>query len=419
MSGVFESIDLALQCGHTYGTDVLDDTYSINLRRGTRPNGVTDDLDPATFTATIKGVGTDDRDLDPLTNDDLRPGRPVRLRGTIVGTDDWSTIWTGKIQRARIEYDPDAKDDPDAYRLILTGTDLVSSLAGHPSEIAVGGNLHQRVGAVMDPTGLPYAVEDPSATGAVVVLPTDSRDVIGQLRLIRDTDHGLMFINRDGALTAVADAARPRADVEPDWHATDDSFYVDDEIYYTQIDPALDTDAVVNILTIKTLDGADNPEATYTDEDSRAAWGDKPQGVTVNDGLAETHAGLYLASRVDPELLPQSIAFLVQRRLPQALAMTGRWGDLNAALGLELYDVMRVTRTQLDPLKDDIPDVDLLVREITHNITPQRWAIELGLRVPEVLATRWDDVPADLTWDDVPAGLTWNDAVNWHPYLGA
>ena len=42
------------------------------------------------------------------------------------------------------------------------------------------------------------------------------------------------------------------------------------------------------------------------------------------------------------------------------------------------------------------------------------WARE---RVPEVLATRWCDVPADLTWDDLPPDLTWRDVANWHPYL--
>lgn len=427
MSYLWESIDLALECGHAYDTDLLDDTYSISIRRGVRPNGVTDDLDPATFTAVIDNAFdpfNPDKDLNPLTNDDLRPGRPIRLRGMIPGVDVWHTVWTGEILRARVEYDPDAKDDPDAHRLIVTATDLVASLAGRPSEVAVDGNMHQRVGAVLDPTGFPYVVEDPSTPGAGAPLPTDAKDVLAQLRLIRDTGHALMYVNRDGVLTAVADNARPRTVTEPDWLAYD--FDIDlggdisgEHIHFTQIDPAIDTDAVVNILTIEKLDGADNPETTYTDEDSRDAWGDKPQSITVNDGLPETHAGLYLASRVMPELLPQNIAFLVQRRLPQAIDMSGRRPHLDAALGLEVYDVVRIERHQLDPLLPEIPPVDLLVREITHNITPQAWFVGVGLRVPEVLATRWDDVPADLTWDDVPADLTWNDAVNWHPYLGA
>lgn len=423
----FESIDLALEAGTEYGTQLLDDTYSISIRRGVRSNGVTDDLEPATFTAVIKGVASwdawnPDKDLDPRTNDDLRPGRPIRLRGCIYGTEEWDTpedwpiIWTGKIQRARLEHDPDEKIDPTAYRLHIDGTDVIDDLAGKPSEVAVGGNLHQRVAAVMDPTGIEYAVEDPSSAGTAAPLPTDAKDVLGQLRLIRDTGHALMYVNRDGILTTVADAARPRAAVEPDWLATDDEFNYD-HIFYKQIDPTFDTDAVVNLLTIKTLDGDTNPEVTYADEDSRDAWGDKPQTVTVNDGLAETHAGLYLASRVTPDMVPQNIAFVVQRRLRQANEMRGREPHLEAALGLEPYDVVRLVRQQIVDFEDEIPDLDLLVSEITHSIRPQAWVIELALRVPEALATRWDDVPADLTWDDVPADLTWNDAVHWRPYL--
>jgi hypothetical protein len=117
-----------------------------------------------------------------------------------------------------------------------------------------------------------------------------------------------------------------------------------------------------------------------------------------------------LASRVDPELVPESIRFIVQERLPQAIEPTVNATHLAAAAGVELYDVVRVER-------DGMPTTDLLVREITHTISPRAWAVGLGLRVPEILATRWDDVPADLTWDDVPADLTWRDAVDWHPYL--
>jgi hypothetical protein len=395
---------VALEAGHDYGTQLLDDTYSITIRRSVRANGVTDDLEPATFTAIIKGSDT----LNPLTNDDVRPNRPIRLRATLDGGATWATLWTGRISRARLTHDPEEKDDAGAYRLALTGTDLVAELTGIPSDVAVDGNLHQRVGAVLDPTGLPYVVDDPSTPGAAATLPTDARDVLGQLRLIRDTAHALMYVNRDGELAVIADNARPRVAPSPDWIATDED--ATPGIHYTEVDPALDTDAVVNVLTIALLDGAGNPETIHTDETSRDAWGDKAQTVAVNDGVPETHADLWLASRVDPELVPESIRFIVQRRLTQALEPTVDATHLAAAAGVELYDVVRVTR-------DGMPTTDLLIREITHAITPTAWAVGLGLRVPEVLATRWDDVPADLTWDDVPADLTWDTAVHWHPYL--
>lgn len=397
---------IALEAGASYGTQLLDDAYSISFRRGVRPNGVTDDLEPAVFTAVVAGSET----LNPITNDDVRPGRPIRLKGTPDAGESWGNIFTGSIIRSRLEYDPEAKEDDAAYRLIITGVCLVRELTGIPHETAVGGTLRQRVDHVLAPTGLPYVVEDPAPATVAGPLPTDAKDVLGQLRLIRDTGHAYMFVSRDGELVAVADSARPRVITAPDWIATDE--LATEGIHYTELDPAFDTDRVVNALTITQLDGDTNPETVWTDEDSRDDWGTNAQGITVNDGIPETHADLYLASRAVPALVPESISFVVQRRLEQALVPTPVAGNVAAAIGLELYDVVRVERTGL-------PTVDLLATELVHNITPAAWTMRVGLRVPEVLATRWDDVPADLTWDDVPADLTWNDAVNWHPYEGA
>lgn len=396
--------DLRLEVGPTYGTQLLGDTYSLQVRRGVKASGVTDDLEPATLTAVIKGGD----EVNPRLNDDVRPERPWRLRAQLEESAEWVTLCTGKIQRARVEYDKTDARTPDAYRLHLTGTDLVRELAAHPSEIAVSGNLTQRVAAVMDPTGLPYVVDDPTPDLPSAPLPTDAKDVIAQLRLVRDTAHALMYVNREGVLAVVSDHARPRPAAAPAWEATDDSSA--DGIHYTGLTPALDTDAVVNLLTVKLLNGADNPETTYADAESRGEWGDHPQSVTVNDRRLETHADLWLASRVDPELLPESMTFVVQERHPLSRPPEGRPEHVAAAAGLELYDLVRVTRT-------GIPTVDLLVREITHTITPGRWSVDIGLRVPEVLATRWMDVPADLTWADVPAGMTWREAVNWRPYM--
>lgn len=396
--------DLRLEAGWTYGTQLLGESYSIVVRRGLKASGVTDDLDPATLTAVLRGGES----VNPVTNDDVRPERPWRLRARLDGGPGWVTLCSGKIQRAQVQYDKSDATTPNAYRLTLTGVDVVRELAAAPSEVAVSGTLTQRVAAVMDPTGLPYVVDDPLPAGPSSPITTDARDAVAQLRLVRDTAHALMYINRDGVLVAVSDHARPRAASAPDWQATDDSSAPG--IRYNQLTPAYDTDALVNLLTIKLLDGAENPETTHEDPDSRATWGDHPQAVTVNGGVPETHADLWFASRLDPDLIPEKLEFIVQERDPLSRPPEGRSAHLAAAVGVELYDSVRVTRT-------GVPTADLLVREVTHLITPARWTVELGLRVPEVLATRWTDVPADLTWADVPAGLTWREAVNWRPYL--
>lgn len=379
-------------------TDLLGDTYTITIGRGLAAQGVTSELDPAVFTAVVKGGSS----TNPLTNDDVRPERPIRLRAGVpdgTGT-TWHTVFTGKIQRARIEYDPDRKGDVDAYRLTLTGTDLVEALSAVQSEVSVSGSLTQRVDAVMMPTGLPYAVTDNEAPAASTALPTKGRTVVDQLRLIRDTLHARMFVDRDGVLQALADNARPRELVEPTFVASDQD---PDAVHYTDLTPGFDTAALVNVITIEKLTAGDSELATYTDEDSTASWGSQPQTVVVNEGVAETHAGLYLATRTDPTLRPEGFSFIVdEASLPQ---------NRRAAATIEISDTVRVERLGLD-------DSTQLVHDMVHTITPTRWTVTVGLQVPEVLATRWDDVPAVLTWDDVPADLTWNDAVDWHPYLG-
>jgi hypothetical protein len=378
-------------------TDLLGETYSVTIGRGLAAQGLTSELDPAVFTAVVKG-GTS---TNPLTNDDVRPERRIRLRAGVpdgTGT-TWHTVWTGKIQRARIEYDPDRKGDVDAYRLTLTGTDLVEALASTDSEVAVAGSLTQRVDAVMAPTGLPYAVTDNADPGPTLVLPTNGRTVVDQLRLIRDTLHARMFVDRDGVLQAVADNARPREVVTPTFVASDQD---PDAVHYTDMAPGFDTAALVNVITIEKLTEGDSELSTYVDEDSRAAWGPQPQTVVVNEGVAESHAGLYLATRTDPTLRAEGFSFIVDEgSLPQ---------NRVAAATIEINDTVRVERLGLD-------DSTQYVHDLTHTISPTRWTVTVGLEVPEILATRWDDVPADITWDDVPADLTWNDAVNWHPYL--
>lgn len=398
------TVQFRLDAGES--TDLLGDAYSMTVRRGLAASGLTDELSPGTFTAVIKGSPK----ANPLTNPDVRPDRRIQLlagladpaTGEVV---DWHVIFTGTIKRARLEYDPAAKDDPDAYRVHITALDRVAVLAATPAETSVSGTVTQRVAAVLDPTGIPYTVTDNEPATTSIVLASEGRTVVEQLRLIRDTMHAQVFVDRDDRVQVVADNARARTVPLGEFVATDDpDGGPAGAIHYHDLTPVFDTDAVVNLLTIKHL-GA-GTEETYTDEDSRAAWGDKPETVTVNDGNTETHAGLYLATRTDPELIPEHLAFFV------ALADEYMFRDEHfaAACAIEVADSIEVQRVGLE-------DHNLLIRDITHTITHVRWSVGVGVRVPEVLATRWDDVPPDLTWDDVPAGLTWDTAVNWHPYI--
>lgn len=398
---------LALEVGFP-AVNLLGDAYSLTIRRGNSTRGVTDALEAGTLTAVVKGPSAN-----PLTVPQVRTGAPVVVKAGIdrgLGV-EWEDLYTGTLDRARLVYDGGAdKADPDAYRVTLTATDVVPALAGHPHETAVGGTLTQRVAHVLDPTGLPYTVEDPATpVGAPPALATSERTAAGNLRLAVDTDHGLSYVDRHGVIRVRSDQSRPRtpAAAAADLAATDDPNAPAASLHYYDLSPTLDTEALVNVLDVEAVTGAGTTTTTHVDTTSLEAWGPHAGKVTVNDGVPETHADLWLASRVDPALLPERLSLNVLERP----------SHLEAAATLEPYATVSVARAGVFPAP-----VTMAVRGVEHTITADRrtgvrWLCHLDLRPLEVLATRWDDVPPTLRWDDLPPTMTWDDAVRWHPYL--
>lgn len=389
--------------------DVLGDSYTLKIRRGNASRGVTDALEAGTLLAVVDGPTAN-----PLTVARIRTGTPVRVLAGIsdgLGATVWEALFTGTLDRARLVYDGGAsKADPDAYRATLTASDVVGPLSAAPAETAVGGTLTQRVAHVLDPTGLPWHATDTDAPLPTPALDTNERTAAGGLRLAVDTLHGLAYVDRHGVIQVVADNTRPRAATTGDYLATDDPTAPAAALHYYDVAPSLDTDALVNVLEVGLLADGDTTPSTYVDEDSRATWGPHRGEVTVNDGVPETHAGLWLASRRDPALLPEALDLNVRARP----------SHLTAAATLEPYDTVTVVRAGVLPA----PGVTLAVRDLEHTLTANRrqddgigWLLHIGLRPLETLATRWKDVPAALRWADVPPGLTWRDAVRWHPYL--
>jgi hypothetical protein len=208
-----------------------------------------------------------------------------------------------------------------------------------------------------------------------------------------------------------ADNTRPRvagADTTADYLATDDSAAPTEALHYYGLTPALDTDALVNLLEVELLTDTDPEVSVHTDTASLAEWGPHADAVTVNDGVAETHADLWLASRTDPRLLPEELR----------LNVFARAAHLEAAATLEPYTTISIERAGVLPAP-----VVMAVRHLEHHISARigagglNWLLTLGLRPLEHLATRWDDVPPALTWDDLDPTMTWDDVARWHPYL--
>lgn len=389
--------------------DLLGDAYNLTIRRGNTTRGVTDTIEAGTLLAVIRGPSAN-----PQAVAQVRPGHRVRvLAGLDLGDGvEWEPIFTGTLDRARLVYEggPD-KADPNAYRVTLTATDNARPLAAHPADTAVAGTLTQRAAHVLDPTGLPWQAIDTDTPLATPALPTGERTAAGNLRLAVDTLHGLAYVDRNNVITVVADNTRPRRpgiDTAADYVATDDPAAPPSALHYYGLTPTLDTDALVNVLEVERLTTGDPERTVHTDPASAAEWGPHADAVTVNDGVAETHADLWLASRTDPELLPEELR----------LNVLARPAHVAAAATLEPYTTLSVERAGVLPVP-----VVMAVRSLEHHITaraagePIEWLLTLGLRPLELLATRWDDVPPGLRWDDLDPAMTWDDVARWHPYL--
>lgn len=370
--------------------EVFPSAHSVLVRRGLSANGVTENLEPGVCTI----VFVDDA-LNPLSYDATRPGRPVR-----VGVDEFVDeeivfvpIFTGTIDRGVIDIDKETGKS----RLVVTAFDAVPTLAGHPYTTAHAGTFSQRVTPVLEDAGVEYVVHDDDPDEATGTLLTNQQTALGQLLLARDTMHGFLYVDRFNVVQAYADDQRSRTD--PVMTLTDGSVAGSG---YVAIDPGFDTDDLVNVLTIETLDTPDNTLETFTDEDSVTAWKKKAQTVVVNDLEAEFHWLRFTARINGPGLT-----------VKQVRINSTRLDAFATFAALELYEAVRVVR---DGLVDQEQQVVFLEHQITHRIgLPPKWMVTATTRKRELLPLRWMDVPDDITWADLDPALTWNSAIYWHP----
>lgn len=366
-------------------------THSIQVRRGLTANGVTENLEPGVCIV----VFVDDT-LNPLTNELTRPGRPLRVGVEEFIEDEFvfTPIFTGEIDRGELEIDKDT----GKTRLVLTAYDAVPFLAGHPYATAHAGTFSQRVTPVLEDAGVDYLVHDDDPDEATGTLLTEQNTALAQLVLARDTLHGFFYVDRDNVVQAYADDQRSRDDATV--ILTDGS---EAGLDYVGIEPGFDTDDLVNVLTIRTLDTPDPVEETFTDEASVTEWKKKAQTVTVNDLDAEFHWLRFTARLTGPALTAKQVRLNAVKI--DALA---------AIAALDLYQPVRVVR---DGLIDQEQQILHLVHEINHYRLPYafKWMTTVTTRKRELLPLRWMDVPDDITWDDLDPTMTWNTAIYWHP----
>lgn len=363
--------------------NVLGPTHQINTDRAA--------LDVGTLTAVLYSAA-----LDPAKYDVIRPGRRMRLRTRMpelgYGEADfgegpyggrasgWSPLFTGRITKAAVTYDPLQRDPDRRARIEVTAVDPTAPLANVSRDegVATIGELPY----VLEGAGIPWNVNGSGGQvpDAVVVSRNDQASAIDQVAVTRDTALGYAWVDREGVLQAwdadvlaassLLSAGGVKRLDEGDYRGQDG------------IDLSYDTDQVVNEVSVNFLRlnpaTGESEEVLYgpwRDEASVQQWGVHSATYTVH-GLSEetsaleAYAEAVLAANAHPRVRASSAVIPIHepRQTPKAL--------------LDLYDAVTVVAADFED--------DLRVTSVSHEIVagPRRskWLMTLGFSDPTQVA---------------------------------
>ena len=241
----------------------------------------------------------------------------------------------------------------DAFRL-LNLTD-VSTVTG----ASTGDLTGIRIGEILDEISWPTSGRDFSAGQTTCLADTGAtRDVLTACQTVTDSEFGafftksngvLKFMDRDAIITAHGQSPTVFADTGSD-------------IYYEEVEFDIDDIVLANDVTVQRTGGT---AQNVTDSASIASFFQRNVSRTglimQTDADALSQAKTILAARKDPELRIGSI---------QIDAYQDTSARVTAALDTELFDPIKVTRTQ--PGGGTVTRT-LSVQGIEHTITPDSW----------------------------------------------
>ena len=241
----------------------------------------------------------------------------------------------------------------DAFRL-LNLTD-VSTVTG----ASTGDLTGTRIGEILDEISWPTSGRDFSAGETTCQADTGAtRDVLTACQTVTDSEFGafftksngvLKFMDRDAIITAHGQSPTVFADTGSD-------------IYYEEVEFDIDDIVLANDVTVQRTGGT---AQSVTDSTSIASFFQRNVSRTglimQTDADALNQAKTILAARKDPELRIGSI---------QIDAYQDTSARVTAALDTELFDPIKVTRTQ--PGGGTVTRT-LSVQGIEHTITPDSW----------------------------------------------
>lgn len=332
--------------------DVLAPTHELSISRNA--------LDVGTLTGTII-----DEDLDPSASTTVRPGRRIRLFALEDATGEFTRLFEGKIDDAKVTY-------VGGTRIALTASDNVAQLANATQTLGVGTIDDLRW--VMEGNGVPWVVNGDSNQIAMptVVSTNDNASVLDQIVVTRDSNLGFAWVDRENVLQAWDAASMPTTPVG--------TF---DESVYSDLDVSFNSDAIINEVRVRWLRYLPTAGTTsevvygpYVDTDSVKTWGYHSaeftmHGATEDAGSIGTTADAVLTANANPVISINSVTVPIRTA-----------ADISTSKALvDLFDLCTLEYAPTSTVDSS------RVTSVEHHITPTSWVMHLGFEVDGAVAT--------------------------------
>lgn len=335
-----------------YYVNIIGDSAALTIER--------QELNLSTLSGTVVSTS-----LDPSQSTLLRPGRRCRVLvdvGPVGGPADWEPIFTGKTQRASVEYQLLNPDEEKRAVISLTAVDNLTRLAQESRPDGVG--TIPELPYVLEGCSVPWSVNGSGnqVSSATVVATNDQATAIDQVAVTRDSKGGYAWVDRKGVLQ-VWDAASISTTVADSLAEAD--YTVDFGIDYA-------TDRVVNVVNIESyeVNPATGETATvqygpFRDETSIRQWDAWEKTFTVQ-GLTSaqitTLANAILAANKTPT---RRVNYVVLALKVETISRALR----------DLYDLVNVATTRAGL------SANLRIIGVTHTITATnrgtKWLLKL------------------------------------------
>ena len=320
--------------------DILGPTNEITISRAA--------LDAGLLSATVL-----DAMLDPAVNDEVRPGKQIRLRVFSGGV--WTSEYEGRITNATVTYDREKAVGSEVQtRITLTASDNLSHLANQGENRGVG-NIAS-LPYILEGKGAPWNVNGSGnqVTSATIVSYNENASVVDQVAVARDTALGYAWVDKRNVLNVYDKASMNNTVVTTFTDTAAPS--------YSDIDVNFNTDSCINTVNINWLrydSGTGSTESItygpYKNATSIATWGARSadftiQGATEVPADIATYANNILTANSTPEIRANSLVFPIRNTT-----------DLATMHSIDLYSLVGVA---YDTKVDD----DYRVTGIEHSI---------------------------------------------------